>query len=122
LPRVVAGEHANALRWKLMRASDPSETNSPNSPHSPGESYQTSANSPDEIGISSDIYHVRGEFGEFHPTAAESLGKKSSQVVTTEPSEPAAQPSADVQVSADVENDIYLTMRMNHVITQFVEA
>jgi hypothetical protein len=67
-------------------------------------------------------YHTSGEFGEFHPTAPDSREEISLRVVTTEPSEPADQPSADVQVSTDVENDIQLEMPMDHVITPFVEA
>jgi hypothetical protein len=43
-------------------------------------------------------------------------------VVTTEPLEPADQPSADVQVSTDVENDIQLEMSMDHAIREFIEA
>lgn len=43
-------------------------------------------------------------------------------MLTTEPSEAADQPSADVHVSMDVKHGIHLAMRMDHVIIQFVEA
>jgi hypothetical protein len=102
-------EHANSLRWNLVRASDPSETNSPKSPDSPhpsGDSTPAVTNSPDETSMASSTYHTSGEFGEFHPTAPASREEISLRVVTIEPSEPADQPSADVQVSTDVENDI----------------
>lgn len=108
-----------------MRASDPSETNSPKSPDSPHPSSDSTpavTNSPDEILIASSTYHTSGEFGEFHSTAPDSREEISLRVVTTEPSEPADQPSTDVQVSTDVENDIQLEMPMDHVIREFIEA
>ena len=77
---VAAGEHANALRWKLVRASDSAGENSPNSPdspHSPSDPEPTVTNSPDESLRRSDNYHADGEFGEFHPAAAESPEEKS---------------------------------------------
>jgi hypothetical protein len=122
LPGVAAGEHAKAWRWKLVRDSDPSDTNSPYSPPLPGDSEQTSANSPDEIIIESITYHVSGEFGEFHPATPDSREEISSQVVTADLSEPADQPSADVHASTDVENGIQLEMPMAHVITPSGEA
>jgi len=125
LPGVAAGEHANGLRSKLVLAPDPSETNSPNSPDSPHRSSDSTpavTNSPDEILIASCTYHTSGEFGEFHPAVPESREEISLRVVTTEPSEPADQPSADVQVSPDVENDIQLETPIDHVIREFIEA
>ncbi len=77
---VAAGEHANALRWKLVLASDSAGENSPNSPdspHSPSDPEPTVTNSPDESLRRSDNYHADGEFGEFHPAAAESPEEKS---------------------------------------------
>jgi hypothetical protein len=63
-----------------------------------------------------------GEFGGFYPTAPESPEEKSSLVVTPELSKPAAQPSADVKASPNVKNDIYLTMPLEHVIQELIEA
>jgi hypothetical protein len=59
---------------------------------------------------------MSGESGELHPTAPGSREEISLWVVTTEPSEPADQPSADV------EHAIPLEMPMDHVMTPFVEA
>jgi putative DNA primase/helicase len=73
---VAAGEHVNALRWKLVRASDLSGENSPNSPDSSRSSDNPKpacTNLPEEISISSDAYDARGEFGEFCPAVPESL-------------------------------------------------
>ena len=67
-------------------------------------------------------YDVSGEFGEFHPTAPDSGEERLLRVTTPEPSAPANQPSADVCVSIAVENAISLAIRMDHVITPFVEA
>ena len=84
---------------------------------------QTSANSPDEIIIESTTYHVSGEFGEFHPAAPGSLGRKYRHGrVTTEPSGLGPTHRADVHASTDVENDIQLEMPMDHVIKPFSEA
>jgi hypothetical protein len=65
---------------------------------------------------------VRGEFGEFPPAAAESLGKKSSQVVAAELSEPTAQSPADMPSLTDVEGIFQQEMPMDHIIREFVEA
>src|SRR5215510_2960099 len=119
---VASGEHANAMRWKLVRASDPSGGNSPNSPDSPpsaSDSAAASPNSPSEISISSNTYHSRHEFGEFHPAAPESLGEKSSQVVAAGSSGPSAQPSGNMLASTDVEKDIQVEIPMDHVIRPF---
>ena len=67
-------------------------------------------------------YHTSGEFGEFHPATPDSQQEISSQVVTTDPSEPADQPSADVHASTDVGNDLHRELPMDHVISLFVEA
>jgi hypothetical protein len=43
-------------------------------------------------------------------------------VVTTEPSEPADQPSVDVHASMDVESDSQLEMPMDHIVREFIKA
>ena len=48
---VAAGEHANALRWKLVRASDSAGENSPHSLQSSDDPEPVFINPPDEISI-----------------------------------------------------------------------
>jgi hypothetical protein len=67
-------------------------------------------------------YHMSGEFGGFHPTAPDSPREKSSRVVTTERSKPAAQPSADMHVSTDVENETLIEMPLEPVVQECIAA
>jgi hypothetical protein len=114
-PGVAAGEQAKTLCWKLAHHSDPSDTNSPNStgsPHTLGDFEEISPNSANENVVSSNSYHARGEFGEFHSPMAEFPEEKFSQPGMIEPSETTTQPFAVMKAPTNVTNDSSQEMPM----------
>jgi hypothetical protein len=122
---VGAGEHANALRWKLVPAPDLGEHNSPNSPKSPDPpetSNPGTGNSPQKTLGNLKGYQDDGELGEFHSTAAESSEKNSLQIGATDSLPRAAHAPAGICALTKTQGTIQIELPLDIVMRQFLES